>query len=234
MRERFARTAGQDPIFRTNDGSNCEGAVASTLAGRRRAFSLLLTKGLIRVGLNVPANAEFDVVDVDDPYRCNAPLSSVSMYRRPLPTANLKFLSTVMWDGRQTLAGKSIADDLVVQAREAVTGHAEGAPPSEAQLRAIVDFELGVFTAQTHDEHAGRLSEADAHGGPRRLIRAAVLHRHQRSVGHAAGGTGRLPGAVTRIRSGGIHAVRRMASGTVAGTPGDRTRRGVVQQRGSS
>ena len=171
LRERFARTAGQDPIFRTNDGSNCEGGAPASLAERRRAFSLLLTKGLIRVGLNVPANAEFDVVDADDPYRCNAPLAAVSMYRRPLPTANLKFLSTVMWDGRQTLAGQSIDDGLVVQAREAVTGHAEGAPPSDAQLRAIVDFELGVFTAQTHDERAGRLSEAEARGGPRRLIR---------------------------------------------------------------
>ena len=169
--DRFNRTAGRDPIFRTNDGSNCEGAVVSSPAQRRRAFSLLLNKGLIRVGMDVPAGAEFDVVDVDDPYSCNAPLSSVSMYRRPLPTANLKFLSTVMWDGRQTAAGKSIYDDLVVQAREAVTGHAEGAAPSTAQLRAIVDFELGLFTAQVRDDRAGRLSESNARGGPRPLIR---------------------------------------------------------------
>ena len=32
----------------------------STLEQRRRAFSLLLTKGLIRIGLDVPAGAEFD------------------------------------------------------------------------------------------------------------------------------------------------------------------------------
>jgi cytochrome c peroxidase len=121
--------------------------------------------------MDVPANAEFDVVDVDDPYGCNAPLSSVSMYRRPLPTANLKFLSTVMWDGRQTLTGKSIYDDLVVQAGDAITGHAEGAPPSNQQLRAIVDFELGLFTAQARDERAGRLSDSNARGGPRPLIR---------------------------------------------------------------
>jgi hypothetical protein len=169
--DRFNRTAGREPIFRTNDGSNCEGAVITTLAQRRRAFSLLLTKGLIRVEMSVPANAEFDVVDVDDPYGCNAPLSSVSMYRRPLPTANLKFLSTVMWDGRHTAAATSMRDDLIAQAREAVTSHAEGTPPTDAQLRAMVDFELGLFTAQVRDERAGRLSDAGAEGGPRRLIR---------------------------------------------------------------
>jgi hypothetical protein len=168
--DRFNRTAGRDPIFRTNDGSNCEGAVAHSVAQRRRAFSLLLTKGLIRVGMNVPATAEFEVVDVNDPYGCNAPMSSVSMYRRPLPTANLKFLSTVMWDGRHTAAGKSVRDGLVAQAREAVISHAEGASPTDMQLRAMADFELGLFTAQVRDERAGRLSEAGAQGGPRRLI----------------------------------------------------------------
>src|SRR5215831_18289214 len=42
LRERFDRTDGSDPIFRTNDGSNCEGADVSTTRKRRRAFSLLL------------------------------------------------------------------------------------------------------------------------------------------------------------------------------------------------
>ena len=32
IRDRFERTRGLDPIFRTNDGSDCEGADASTLA----------------------------------------------------------------------------------------------------------------------------------------------------------------------------------------------------------
>jgi hypothetical protein len=171
LRERFDRTAGHDPVFRTNDGSNCEGAVVSTLAQRRRAYSLLLTKGLIRIGLEVPAGAEFDVVDADDPYGCHAPLSNVSVYRRPLPSTNLKFLSTVMWDGRHTAAGKSIEEDLVAQTREAITGHAEGAPPSDREIRAIVDFETGLFTAQTHDHQAGDLRAASARGGPRQLVR---------------------------------------------------------------
>jgi hypothetical protein len=41
--------------------------------------------------MEVPVGAEFGIVDVDDPYRCGAPLTIVSMYRRPLPTTNLKF-----------------------------------------------------------------------------------------------------------------------------------------------
>src|SRR5882724_9717565 len=67
LSERFKATRGLDPIFRTNDGSNCEGADVSTLAKRRTAFSQLLNKGLIRIGIAVPTGAEFEIVDVDDP-----------------------------------------------------------------------------------------------------------------------------------------------------------------------
>src|SRR5678815_1934573 len=49
LRDRFDRTDGVDPIFRPNDGSTCEGADVSTVRTRRRAFSLLLAKALIRV-----------------------------------------------------------------------------------------------------------------------------------------------------------------------------------------
>jgi cytochrome c peroxidase len=169
IRERFEETRGRDPIFRTNDGSNCEGADISTTGKRREAFSLLLEKGLIRVELAVPANAEFTINDVDDPYSCGAPLSEASMFRRPLPSTNLGFLSTVMWDGRETVGGQAIHADLVTQANDATTGHAQGAPLSAAQAEAIVEFELGLFTAQTHDRGAGSLRAHGALGGPREL-----------------------------------------------------------------
>src|SRR5215471_18299172 len=58
LHTRFERTDGLDPIFRPNDGSNCEGADVSTVRTRRRAFSLLLTKGLIRIALDARADAE--------------------------------------------------------------------------------------------------------------------------------------------------------------------------------
>jgi len=171
LRERFERTGGLDPVFRNNDGSNCEGADISTVRKRRRAFSLLLSRGVIRIGLDVPANAEFEIVDVDDPYGCGTLLTSASIYRRPLPTTNLAFLSTVMWDGRETVPGQAIRDHLIAQALSATTGHAQGAPPSRALLREIVEFELGLFTTQTVDRVAGSLTAQGARGGPRRLAR---------------------------------------------------------------
>jgi len=99
---RFFLTQGLDPIFRTNDGSNCDQNIdTSTLSGRRAAYSLLLSRGLIRIFLPVPANAQFTVVSVQNPYGCND-TATLSMYRRPLPATNLNFLSTLMWDGRES------------------------------------------------------------------------------------------------------------------------------------
>jgi hypothetical protein len=169
VQQRFAASGGLDPIFSTNDGSNCEGADISTLAKRRSAFSMLLNKGLIRVGMPVPANAEFTIVDVDDPYHCGTPFNEASLYRRPLPTSNLGFLSTVMWDGRETVAGQSIRQNLRNQAMDATTGHAQGAVPTAAQLNAIVDFEFALFSAQTNDHGVGSLTAQGAQGGPRSL-----------------------------------------------------------------
>src|SRR5215467_8223802 len=100
--DRFEATGGLDPIFRTNDGSNCDhDNDVSTVDGRRAAYSLLISRGLIRISLPIPDNAEFEVVSVKNPYGCNE-TASLSMYRRPLPSTNLRFLSTVMWDGRES------------------------------------------------------------------------------------------------------------------------------------
>jgi cytochrome c peroxidase len=166
VRRRFDATDGNDPIFRTNDGSVCAGADIGTLDARRQAFRLLLDKGLIRVGMPLPDGAEFTVDSVDDPYGC-APSSEVSMYRRPLPSTNVHFLSTVMWDGRETVKGHPTEEALLNQARDATMGHAQAlTAPSEEQLRQIVAFETGLFTAQTKDPRAGSLTAKNALGGP--------------------------------------------------------------------
>ncbi|HUQ86586.1 MAG TPA: hypothetical protein VM096_03445 [Vicinamibacterales bacterium] len=89
--------------------------------------------------------------DVDDPYRCGTALTSASMYRRPLPSSNLKFLSAVMWDGRASKPGQAIRDGLINQIVNAVTVHAEGPTPWPAQVQSIVDFELGLFPTQVAD-----------------------------------------------------------------------------------
>ena len=169
VRQRFEDSRGLDPIFRANDGSNCQSADISTTAKRKAAFSLLLNKGLIRVGLDVPngPDAEFVIEKKDDPYGCGAPLTTTSLYRRPLPSTNLRFLSTVMWDGRESSATTSVLQDLAHQANDATLGHAQASIDLTAQEAAdIVAFETGLFTAQAFDYDAGALRGGDALGGP--------------------------------------------------------------------
>ena len=166
LQERFAKTGGTDPIFRTNDGSNSPAADVSTMQARRRAYSMLLTKGLIRVGIDIPANADFELSAVDDPYGF-ASASELSLFRRPLPATNLRFLSAVMWDGRETVPGQTMHFDLSNQANNANLGHAQGANPlTDRQRESIVNFETALFTAQIHDRSAGPLTARGANGGP--------------------------------------------------------------------
>jgi cytochrome c peroxidase len=160
---------GLGAVFRTNDGSNSPDADVSTLSKRRAAYSMLLTRGVIRVGLPIPASAEFELVAVDDPYHF-ASANELSLFRRPLPTTNLKFASTVMWDGRETVPGAAIAADLATQASDATTGHAQGRPLTPAQRESIVAFETGLATAQMHDQRAKDLRAAGARGGPSAIL----------------------------------------------------------------
>jgi len=167
VRLRFALTRGRDPIFRSNDGSNCEGVAPRTLSERRTAYGLLLDRGLVRVGLDVPADAEFAVDHVTDPFGCAPGASGVSVYRRPLPSTNLRFLSAVMWDGRESSSTTTVRQDLLRQANDATRGHAAAlADLSPRQAQQIVDFEMGLFTAQIRDRRAGSLRTAGATGGP--------------------------------------------------------------------
>jgi hypothetical protein len=183
LRERFDRSDGTDPVFRPNDGANSPHADVSTRQARERAYSMLLDKGLIRVGIGIPAAAEFELAQVDDPYRF-ASATELSLFRRPLPTTNLRFLSTVMWDGRETFADSHSTDclfgtttcfaslpfNLADQANGATTGHAQGTTPLTTDQRtAIVDFELGLHTAQQQDDRAGRLWMQGGRGGPQFL-----------------------------------------------------------------
>jgi len=90
VEEKFKNTQGTDPIFRTNDGSNCPSTDVSTVSARRQAYSQLLSKALIRVSVGVPVNAEFRIVGIQDPYHCpETTATNPALYRRPLPAANL-------------------------------------------------------------------------------------------------------------------------------------------------
>src|SRR5262249_18005771 len=127
VQQRFIESRGLDPIFRNNDGSNCEDADITTLRKRRSALSPLLTRGLLRVRVYLPPGAEFAIDAGDHPVDCNGPRDSVSMYRRPLPATNLRFLSAVMWDGRESSSTTTILQNLAQQADDATMGHAQAA-----------------------------------------------------------------------------------------------------------
>ena len=180
-----------DPLFRLVDGATCPSDDVSSLAAMRRAYRLLLSRGLIRIGLPMQPSMQFQILGVDDPYGCNTnpttgltgPQSgTVSFYRRPLPSANLGFLTTIMWDGREP--------NLFSQAVDATLGHAQGATaPSPVQQQQIVGFEgcstaftpvpcantrsgTGLFTAQIANRNAGYLAGNGASGGPKSLAQA--------------------------------------------------------------
>jgi hypothetical protein len=166
-------------IFRTNDGSNSPNADVSTRDARKAAYSLLLSKGLIRIGIGAPPNADFDVVAIDDPYGY-ATLQELSLYRRPLPATNLSFEFGVMWDIRETTTlflpppftePSSLNDQLKAQANHATLRHAQAVAPglTDSQQQSIVSFELALYSAQILDEQAGLLSGDGATGGPRAL-----------------------------------------------------------------
>jgi hypothetical protein len=176
-RQRYAATRGADPLFASVDGANC----SSVAADDRPGHSLILRSGLIRVAVAVPVTAEFSIAVVHDPYGCalridpKTRLLTASVYRRPLPSVNLDFLSAVMFDGRETFfpltssatVAANLRADLAHQAIDATTGHAEAAnPPNAALVDAIVEFELGLFTGQYSDRNAGLLSAGGATGGP--------------------------------------------------------------------
>jgi len=180
VQERFEQTQGQDPIFRTNDGSNCNHSIdVSTLAGREAAYSLLRTRGLIRIAIGVPESADYQVMSVNNSYDCNES-NVISMYRRPLPATNLRFLSAVMFDGRESSSATgttkildsnyptSLLNDLAHQSVDATTGHAQGdgTRPTLAEQQQIVNFEMALFTAQVIGNDPGRLDVHGATGGP--------------------------------------------------------------------
>ena len=148
------------------------------------------------------------------------------MYRRPLPATNLRFLSAVMWDGRESPANLSIREGLLTQAKDATLGHAQAAlAPTDAEAAAIVDFELGLSSAQAVDSAAGGLGTGGADGGPVPLSRQPFYLGMNDPLGQNSTGQAFDPNAFTlfdrwglagavsaTVATGGVHA-RRSARG---------------------
>ncbi len=187
-RELWRRTNGRDPLFAAIDGSNCPDQPQEL----EKSHSLLLNRGLIRIFLPVPKNAEFSIEVVSDPPGCNtspayglkSATPMVSVYRRPRMAANLKYVTNpgppiVLKLGaladKDPVTGRPVSMNLMADAREATLttqaysaamGHLQAQSVSEEQLHRIVDFESQVYVAQVFDRTGGNLVEP---GGPAAL-----------------------------------------------------------------
>jgi cytochrome c peroxidase len=177
IQAKYTATHGNDPLFASIDGANCPSSTSHDPV----SHSLLLKSGLIRVFLPVPANAQYQIQAERDPYGCavvteaSTGVQTVSVYRRPLPTTNLRFLSAIMFDGRETIQPltaensfpANLKTDLLQQAIDATLTHAQASePPTLEQQTAIFNFEMGLNSAQTLDFRAGWLNFVGALGGP--------------------------------------------------------------------
>jgi cytochrome c peroxidase len=173
VRRRFEESRGSEPIFRPIDGAICPTDPVLTLPEKRKAYKLLLDKGLIRVFLPMPSGVKFSVTHVEPSDACtndpvwglkNPRMGYVSEYRRRLPSANLGFLSAIMWDGRENSLEKQAVDATEIQAQAPL-------PPTDRQVDEIVAFERGLFAAQSFDHEAKELDGAGAKGGPVEIYR---------------------------------------------------------------
>jgi hypothetical protein len=100
LRDRFDAYGPRDPVFAPVDGANCPGAVSRSLTSPShlgnlvgegtddeedpRPYSLVLSRGVFRIFLPLPANAEFTVKVVRDTAGCNVnePMCSRARSRR--------------------------------------------------------------------------------------------------------------------------------------------------------
>jgi hypothetical protein len=197
-RERWESTAGQDPLFAAYDGSNCP-----ALPQRERSsHSLLLDYGLIRIerqwpprdGLGKPIRPDFAIDVVRDPWGCNSgtrygpKAGNVSVYRRPRPVANLKYLLAVGFaydpktgmplpldpESGRPMSGNLMADGragtLNTQMLDAASTHLEVLKRLDpGDMARILDFEMRVYSAQYRHDVGGALDSGGAEGGPAKL-----------------------------------------------------------------
>ena len=202
VRKRWQDTAGKDPLFAAIDGSNCPNLPQQ----ERTSHSLLLDRGLFRVFLPWPPRAgdgsavepEFTIEVVRDPTGCNTdPIyglnsksPTISVFRRPRPVANLKYLlelphgvppSDFLFYNDKSLLPRnpetggfaslqlmSDGRDLTprIQARDAASNHLQAhAALNPKQLSQIESFEIQVYSAQSFDKVGRELTGADSPPG---------------------------------------------------------------------
>ena len=197
IQERWETTGGRDPLFAAIDGSNCP----NLEQGVEESHSLLLERGLIRIFLPWPPvdakgaaiDPQFDLEVVRDPTGCNTSSDyglnsenpTISVYRRPRITANLRYVATAnfgvsafigkngMPAARDPETGNPVNMNIMADAREpTLRTQAQSAANthlqfegqlSREQLDQIESFELQLYAAQNYHNGAGSLAEE---GGP--------------------------------------------------------------------
>ncbi len=197
IEERWRVTGGTDPIFAAIDGSNCP----NLPQGERSSHSLLLERGLFRIERpwpvrefhGRPVTPDFTIEVVRDPTGCNSgewgpENGRISVYRRPRPVANMKYLLAVgfAYDPKQGLAlpldpdsgqpqsGNLLADNraanLRLQMEDAAASHLQliGRLTPD-MIRQLQDFELRIYSAQQEGPGGIRLDSLRASGGPAKL-----------------------------------------------------------------
>ena len=100
----------------------------------------MLRKGLFRRGGNLPTNAEFEIIAVDDPLGAGGSTTRFEAFRRPLATANFHIAKNVGWHDQNTNGTGDVHAGLVSQAIGNITGAQQGAPPTPATVDSIVDL----------------------------------------------------------------------------------------------
>ncbi|MGQ9427361.1 hypothetical protein ACXYTJ_13525 [Gilvimarinus sp. F26214L] len=201
-RARWDATDGKDPLFAAVDGSNCPDLPQDDPA----SHSLLLEHGLIRIFrpwppepiYGKPVEPQFTIEVVRDPTGCNTGADfglesarpMISVYRRPRPAANLKYITAVGFPFEpknglplplnpatgEPMSGNITADQRVwtleEQVRDAMRAHLQyEGEVAESMVEKIVEFETQVFAAQAFDHRGGDLSD-NARGGPEHLAAA--------------------------------------------------------------
>jgi hypothetical protein len=193
---RWEETDGKDPLFAAVDGSNCP----SLPQGEKSSHSLLLERGLFRIPLPWPPRdaqgrviePEFTIEVVSDPTGCNldpvyglhSDNPRVSVFRRPRPAANLRYVmeiphgvapyDTLFFNDRTLLprdpeTGEFVPNQLMsdgravtlkLQAQDAAVHHLQvmGRQLTKRELQQIESFERQVYAAQVYHKVGGDLT----------------------------------------------------------------------------
>ena len=200
----FLSTRGQSALFQPIDAANCPNSPGATARFSDPRFltsrSQLFKRGNFRISLNAPnplgpqddsymtfggnTNPEWVLTVVHDPFGCELdpehglPANLLSVYRRPLPSANVAFLLQyqnptpeqaakfdIMWDAREP--------NLEAQFINATLFHGQTTvEPNAASISQGIEFQSGMFTAQSYNFLAKDLTGSDgsgASGGPTNL-----------------------------------------------------------------